>query len=370
MLFKQLPSLRWLLTGVFILAWTGWIVAGAPAVAAPAAEEPQAIVLLYFQGFGLDNAVLLQWATASEFNTAGFRLERAPASGSPYLPLDNIGFIPGEGDGITGAEYEVTDDTAMNGVTYWYKLIEIENDGDENPVDPIPVTAGPTTPTPTATATRTPTPQPGQTGTPTPSATSPAGATSTTTPSATAATGGNSQLPTSTPAAGQTATNTSQPPTPAGALPIATTRPPASSNPTAASQGVAQIPSATPAGDASPPPPVTPGVVTPAGSPGYPAGDQTEPADLAASPYPGGTNSPDNANVDSTPQPIPVQQSTQPAAIGDDSAPEGQNQQSEEAAGRSSTLILWGGFIAALLVFGAGVLGAILLFSRPVNKER
>jgi hypothetical protein len=185
---------------------------------AAAGAEPTAIVLLYFRGSGLNDAVYLEWATATEFETAGFRLERSHNENGSYLALDNIGFIPAEGLGLEGAEYEAIDDTAVNGQLYWYKLVEIEWGGTYNRSDPISVMAGIATPTATATHT--------------PVATATTGWTPTNTPLPTATTGSSSGPP-----AAATATATALATLPA--MPTATTTPINAATPAATATPVA-----------------------------------------------------------------------------------------------------------------------------------
>jgi hypothetical protein len=185
---------------------------------AAAGAEPTAIVLLYFRGSGLNDAVYLEWATATEFETAGFRLERSHNENGSYLALDNIGFIPAEGLGLEGAEYEAIDDTAVNGQLYWYKLVEIEWGGTQNRSDPISVMAGIATPTATATHT--------------PVATATTGWTPTNTPLPTATTGSSSGPP-----AAATATATALATLPA--MPTATTTPINAATPAATATPVA-----------------------------------------------------------------------------------------------------------------------------------
>ena len=159
-----------------------------PALIAGANPAPTAVTIIRFEGFGVANGVRLEWETGTEFDTAGFWIERANQQSGPYTRMmDTVGFIPATGDGIFGAEYEALDDTAVLGLTYWYRLIEVELDGSENiPVAPIAVTAGPTTPTPTPTRTPTHTPTPTRTPTATATATNLPGQTATATPTSTA----------------------------------------------------------------------------------------------------------------------------------------------------------------------------------------
>ncbi|MGB3715156.1 MAG: hypothetical protein WA996_12070, partial [Candidatus Promineifilaceae bacterium] len=79
---------------------------GLGASAEASSAELSAVTLLYFRGIGQDNGILLEWATGTEYNTAGFRLTRASDETGQYRALDQIGFIPAEGDGLVGAEYE------------------------------------------------------------------------------------------------------------------------------------------------------------------------------------------------------------------------------------------------------------------------
>jgi hypothetical protein len=221
-----------------------------------AGAEPTAIVLLYFRGSGMNNAVFLEWATATEFETAGFRLERSQNENGPYLPLDNIGFIPAEGLGLEGAEYEAIDDTAVNGQLYWYKLVEIEWGGTQNRSDPITVMAG--IATPTATATHTPAATPSRTPTHTPVPTATTASISWPPPTATA-----SATPTAVSTAAPTATAT-----PAALLSSPTATVTAVSGPATVQPGPTRPPlTPTRAGDSHNPLPPPATVVAESGSP-------------------------------------------------------------------------------------------------------
>ncbi|MFV9504135.1 MAG: hypothetical protein AB4911_06175 [Oscillochloridaceae bacterium umkhey_bin13] len=74
---------------------------------------PTAITLLEFTAEREATGVRLNWATGSELNTAGFRLERGPTSDpASATPL---GFIAGEGD-LAGASYTHLDTAASSEV--------------------------------------------------------------------------------------------------------------------------------------------------------------------------------------------------------------------------------------------------------------
>ncbi|MFZ0546506.1 MAG: hypothetical protein WAM60_13760, partial [Candidatus Promineifilaceae bacterium] len=106
---------RWL----FILAFIIGLAAIWPSKVNALPQE--VITLLYFRGTGQDNAIFLEWETATEFETEGFIVKRADSQAGPYTQLDQIGFIPAEGGGIIGAYYHALDDVnVVNGQTYWY----------------------------------------------------------------------------------------------------------------------------------------------------------------------------------------------------------------------------------------------------------
>lgn len=126
-----------------------------------------------------DGSVLITWETATELDTAAFRVLRDVTPSGPFATQvgDQIGAKTGD---VTGAEYEVLDTTAVTGVTYYYLLEEIEKNGNINRLTNLmrSVVAGVlTTPTATltatpsrtatSTATRTATPTPTRTATPT-----------------------------------------------------------------------------------------------------------------------------------------------------------------------------------------------------------
>jgi hypothetical protein len=349
---------------IFILAM------GLGASTEASSAELSAVTLLYFRGIGQDNAVLLEWATGTEFNTAGFRLTRASDESGQYQALDQIGFIPAEGDGLVGADYEaIDDDNVMNGLVYWYELIEMELDGNENLAGPISVTAGIATPTATNTPAPTPTetePGSGQAITATPES-SPGELTPTATliiegsPQATASSASSSPL-SGTP--NPSATGQAQPSTPAS------DPNPGNSNPSDTTD--AADPQVTPdaSGYPAPPPRATdesPRDLASIGEAGYPSPITVSPT-MAPASYPLGFG-------ERLPNLTPPADSESPRAsvvIGDqDNWPiGGTDDQSEISRSGGSTLMLWIGFIAALLVFSAGVIGSIVYFNRQRMQGR
>jgi hypothetical protein len=337
------------------------------------AVQPLAVGLTSFEAFPLDSAVRLEWHTETEVNTVAFVVHRASGS-SGFVWLTNLGvggYIISLGGPAMGADYVETDDTAINGVTYTYRLSEVVSDGSQVELAMVTVTAGPPTSTPTPTPSPTPividgnpngptsTPSPTQdraTVTPVPTNTPPlpaatplnqGGITLTATRVVVVATvAPGSPIVTVIPdesvtdggdAASQSATGTAsaESPPPSGALtgvPVAIAQVQPQSTPDDGYPGLTPVPLVTE--ESSYPPGQVPPVVSPNLTP-YPAGE--------------GSNRSDSVSV-----------------IGSDQ--EGQEDESivsqvtsEQLEGR---VYLWVGFIIALIIFVASVIGSIHLFTR------
>ncbi len=313
-----------------------------------AAQSPTAVGLRYFRGVPLDNSVRLEWETGTEQNTAAFKILRGPSEAGPFEFLENIGLVPAVGNPQAGATYERTDDTALNGVTYWYQLIEVETNNNEVILATIEVFVDP----PSGGIE----PPGGGSGTP-PAGTSPP--TSTTEPTIT-------PLPTDTPVASGTPTPTLEAtlePTETPELPTATsTLRPLGPTPTAfrfaattpADQGGNVIGAGVPVAEAAGLP----------GQQGYPAVTGS-PVVIQATSYPagtpfpqgGGTSGPGDGASNST-LGGPATATGIAGAIGLD------GQEGSAAATSSSRLLLWLGFAGGMLILAGGVFFSIFLATR------
>lgn len=88
-------------------------------------ENLTVVTLASFTATGHDSYVLLEWETASEIDNAGFNIWRSEAEADPYTKL-NADLIPTQGGPTTAASYSYLDDAVTNGVTYWYKLEDVD----------------------------------------------------------------------------------------------------------------------------------------------------------------------------------------------------------------------------------------------------
>lgn len=121
-------------------------------------EAMAAVDLAEFTATPQEEAILIEWETATELDNAGFYVTRNTVDQPiPFPPIS--GFILAKGSGVIGAQYEYLDEDVTEGVTYFYKLEIIDNSGNTDYSDVISATIGlPTaTATPTPTATNTPT---------------------------------------------------------------------------------------------------------------------------------------------------------------------------------------------------------------------
>ena len=84
----------------------------------------------------------VEWSTETEMNTAGFNLYRGESADGPFDVKVNDQLIPPAADPLTGGKYQYVDKTARAGVTYYYRLEEVERNGGTNNFGPISVRAG------------------------------------------------------------------------------------------------------------------------------------------------------------------------------------------------------------------------------------
>ena len=86
-----------------------------------------AVDLIYFTAYIIDDAIMVEWETATEIDNAGFYVLRSINSQDNFEDIS--GFIPAEGSGVIGAFYQHLDENVAIGNTYYYKLeiVDINN---------------------------------------------------------------------------------------------------------------------------------------------------------------------------------------------------------------------------------------------------
>jgi len=84
--------------------------------------------------------VIVEWTTESEFSLAGFNVYRSDEPEGSFLRLNDT-LIPASLDPVARGSYVYTDTTAIAGVTYYYKLEDVELDGNSTKHGPIELAA-------------------------------------------------------------------------------------------------------------------------------------------------------------------------------------------------------------------------------------
>ena len=89
---------------------------------------PTIVDLVSFDAIGYFGKVSVRWTTDSEIDNAGFNIYRSLDPDGGYIKI-NSDLIPGLGSSAMGKEYEFRDNDVTDGLTYYYKLEDVEFDG-------------------------------------------------------------------------------------------------------------------------------------------------------------------------------------------------------------------------------------------------
>jgi hypothetical protein len=76
-------------------------------------------------------------------NTAGFNLYRGESPDGPFDVKVNAALIPASPDPLGGGKYSLIDRTARHGITYYYRLEEVDTAGHVSSHGPIQAKAAP-----------------------------------------------------------------------------------------------------------------------------------------------------------------------------------------------------------------------------------
>ena len=89
---------------------------------------PTVINLSSFTATPKTGRVIIEWTTESEIDNAGFNLYRSETESGEHERI-NTSLIPAQGESTQGASYEFTDNDVQNRKTYYYKLEDIDLNG-------------------------------------------------------------------------------------------------------------------------------------------------------------------------------------------------------------------------------------------------
>lgn len=101
--------------------------------------EPTVITLASFNVILKSNKVILKWITESEIDNAGFNIYRAESENGEYEKV-NSSLVLAYGSGTQGASYEFIDNCVKNRKTYYYKLEDIDLNGNSTMHGPLSAT--------------------------------------------------------------------------------------------------------------------------------------------------------------------------------------------------------------------------------------
>lgn len=107
----------------------------------PCPPQPTLVELASFTATATPAGIHVAWETASEIDNAGFNLYRSDSLEGQYARL-NAALIPAQGGPTQGAGYAYEDTDVTLGVTYWYKLEDVDVYGRSTLHGPVHATAG------------------------------------------------------------------------------------------------------------------------------------------------------------------------------------------------------------------------------------
>ncbi len=106
-------------TATFNSGFSGFALSDAPPIPFP-------VELLSFTATPEERSVQLDWVTVSETDNKGFEVERSLLPNSGFR---QIGFVEGNGTSADRSEYQFVDGDVSTGVTYYYRLKQVDFDG-------------------------------------------------------------------------------------------------------------------------------------------------------------------------------------------------------------------------------------------------
>ncbi len=106
-------------------------------------DQSLPVELTSFVASAGDGRVTLRWSTASELQNQGFEILRSETADGDYQVLDSYTRNPdlrGAGTSNKSHDYLFIDKYVFNGVTYFYKLVDVDNNGVRTEHGPVSAT--------------------------------------------------------------------------------------------------------------------------------------------------------------------------------------------------------------------------------------
>lgn len=106
-------------------------------------DQALPVTLTSFTATAGDNKITLTWITESELNNIGFRVLRATDINGPYQMISSFEDnqeLQGQFNSNFSHEYVYIDDMVINGITFWYRLVDVDVIGIETEQGPISAT--------------------------------------------------------------------------------------------------------------------------------------------------------------------------------------------------------------------------------------
>ncbi|MBN1407101.1 MAG: lamin tail domain-containing protein [Calditrichaceae bacterium] len=103
-------------------------------------DQALPVELTSFTANAGNNSVTLNWTTASESENLGYSIMRGMAKDGNYEEIDsyvNNKSLKGAGNSSTSLSYKFVDNSVMNEITYWYKLVDVDFNGVRTEHGPI-----------------------------------------------------------------------------------------------------------------------------------------------------------------------------------------------------------------------------------------
>jgi type 1 fimbria pilin len=103
-------------------------------------DQPLPVDLVSFTANAGDTKVTLKWSTASEVDNLGYAILRSASNEQNYLEIDsylNNPQLQGAGNSSSQHNYEFVDQNLINGITYNYKLVDIDIAGQRTEHGPV-----------------------------------------------------------------------------------------------------------------------------------------------------------------------------------------------------------------------------------------